>query len=163
MSIILLWRRNLLQRAISGQISSQMGVWVPSTEEDWRRIREHHFQALDVALLREDIDSARAERQRTRELASGCGKPWIEVCYEDFFAADLQLEARIEAVQKLFVFLDVGRLTDETLLAKMELFFDPAVSGFQNAAAYGKIPNIAEVERELGCSENGFVFDTPSP
>ena len=34
--------------------------------------------------------------------------------------------------------------------------FDPAVSGFQNEQWYAKIPNIQEVERELGCQETGI-------
>jgi hypothetical protein len=160
-AIILLWRRNLLQRAISGQISMQMGVWVPGMEEERRRIREHQFQPLDIPRLRAEIAAERAERQHVGQLAVACGKPWIEVCYEDFLAPNLPLEARREAVQRLFDFLQVGRLTHEAVLAQMDLLFDPSVTGFQNAAAYHKIPNIAQVEQELGSPENGFVFERP--
>jgi LPS sulfotransferase NodH len=158
-SIILLQRKNLLRRAISGQISAQIGIWVPSSKEDWRLIREHHFTALDIGQLRADIASERAEHDRVCALAAASGKPWIEVSYEDFFADGLPMERQLEAVQALFAFLGIDRVTDEARLAKMRRLFDPAYTGFQNAASYRKIPNIAEVERELGSVETGFVFE----
>ena len=82
---------------------------------------------------------------------------WREAAYEDFFEEGPP-EPRLEAVQSLLEFLEVGRATERELVA-MRTVLNPAVTGFQNAESYGKIPNIDEVERALGCAATGFVFD----
>ena len=69
---------------------------------------------------------------------------------------------RLRAVESLFQFLGVEPVTDPERLKAMKWLLDPAHTGFENAAAYERIPNIQEVERELGCAENGFVFESVS-
>jgi hypothetical protein len=155
--IILLQRRNRLRRAISVQISDQMQLWTPNTAEEFRRIREHKFQALDLAKLRAEIDGAATALDWARRELTAAGASWREAAYEDFFE-DGPPEPRLEAVQSLLEFLEVGRATERELVA-MRTLLNPAVTGFQNAESYGKIPNIDEMERALGCAETGFVFD----
>jgi hypothetical protein len=157
--IILLNRRNRLRRAISVQISEQMQLWTPTTAEEFRRIREHQFQALDLARLRVDIDGAATAMDWARRELAAAGASWREVAYEDFFDTRVSPEQRLEAVQSLLEFLEVGRATERELVA-MRTVLNPAITGFQNAEAYHKIPNIDEVERALGCAESGFVYDS---
>ncbi len=162
-SVILLNRHNGLQRAVSGQISAQIGIWVPTSEGHRQQIREHYFGPLDIPALREELAREKTEGQRTRDLLAASDRHWCEVFYEDFFAPQLALPARMEAVQKLFDFLQVPRVTDPERLRQMEWLFNPANTGFQNIAAYEKIPNIHEVEKELGSAENGYIFEPPAP
>jgi LPS sulfotransferase NodH len=156
--IILLQRRNRLRRAISVQISEQMQLWTPNTAEEFRRIPEHRFQALDLSRLREEIDGAASALDWARRELTAAGGTWREVAYEDLFEAGAPVEPRLQAVQSLLEFLEVGRATERELLA-MRTIVNPAVTGFQNAEAYRKIPNMDEVERTLGCAETGFVYD----
>lgn len=156
--IILLGRRNRLRRAISVQISEQMQLWTPNTAEEFRHIREHKFQALDLAGLRAEIDGAAAALDWARRELATAGASWREAAYEDFFETRVPPAPRLEAAQSLLEFLEVGRATERELVA-MRTMVNPAVTGFQNAEAYHKIPNIQEVERELGGAETGFVFD----
>jgi hypothetical protein len=159
--IILLHRRNRLQRAISVQISEQMQLWTPGTVEDFRRIRAHQFRALDLAGLREEIDDAGKALAWARGELAAAGISWREAAYEDIFEPALPAESRLEVVQSILEFLEMGRATVQEMVG-MRTILNPAVTGFQNAAAYTKIPNIHEVERELGADETGHVFE-PMP
>jgi hypothetical protein len=156
--IVLLRRRNELQRAMSVQISEQMDLWTPNTAEDFRRIREHQFQALDLGRLRGEMAWARENLEWARQHLRGVNACWREAVYEDFFAPGMKTEARLEAVQGVLEFIGGGRANERETVA-MRTYLNPAVTGFQNAESYTKIPNIEEVERELGCKETGFVFD----
>jgi hypothetical protein len=156
--IILLHRRNALQRAISVQISDQMQLWTPNTFEDFQRIRGHQFRALDIAGLREEIAGAGQAQAWARGELARAGVSWRAVAYEDIFDSAVPVDGRLEAVQGILEFLEAGRATEVEKVG-MRTLLNPAVTGFQNAAAYGKIPNIEEVERELGCAETGFVFE----
>jgi hypothetical protein len=156
--IVLLHRRNALRRAISIQISEQMQLWTPSTAEEFRRIREHHFRALDIPALRVEMQSAQEELDGARQHLKNANISWREITYEDFFEPRLSIDARLEAVQSLLEFLEAGRATDRELIA-MRTYLNPAVTGFQNVDSYTKIPNIHEVERALGSAQSGFVFD----
>jgi hypothetical protein len=158
-TIILLSRKNALQRAISAQISDQMRLWVPTSDADRRHIREHHFLPLDIAKLRDEISAEQAAYQKIREQIATLSTPLIETTYEDLFAPDLTIPARIAAVQVLFQFLGVRPLTDPAQLAAMQSLFDPAQTGFQNTAAYQKIPNIREVDQQLSSPQTGLLFE----
>jgi hypothetical protein len=156
--IILLRRRNELQRAMSVQISEQMNLWTPNTAEDFRRIREHQFQALDIGRLRSEMTWAQENLEWARQQLRSANACWREATYEDFFAPGMKTEARLEAIQGVLEFIEAGRASDRETVA-MRTYLNPAVTGFQNAESYTKISNIQEVERELGCTETGFVFD----
>ncbi len=160
--IILLHRRNGLQRAISVQISEQMQLWTPNTVEDFRRIREHQFRALDIAGLREEIAGADKALAWARGELAGAGVTWREAAYEDMFDSALPAEGRLEAVESILEFLEMGRATEVEKVG-IRTILNPAMTGFQNAAAYTRIPNIHEVERELGSEATGHVFAAARP
>ena len=71
--VVVLRRRNMLQRAISVQISEQMQVWTPWTVEEMRKVKEHRFGALDIGKLRSEIEGERANGGRMREVLSRVG------------------------------------------------------------------------------------------
>src|ERR1035437_6555384 len=155
--IIMLKRRNALQRAASERISQQMKVWTIYSEDDRRRIREHVFEPLNIAQLREDMAVVQAEERRFHEVIAASGKAWRQVEYEELFSPGVSVEAAIEVVQSLLEVVGVGRVTDQSRLESMRHLLDPAVTGFQNYTAYRRIPNILDVEKALGSEENGFV------
>ena len=155
--IVFLTRRNALRRAISAQISAQMQLWTPNTAAEFQRIREHAFGPLDIPSLREDVEKSLAADAWARDQLLLSGVPWREWAYEEFFDPSKAADPRIEKVQGVLEFLEVGRVADAEL-AEMRRLLDPANTGFQNEASYPKIPNIQEVERELGSATQGFVF-----
>ena len=157
--IIILKRRNALQRAASERISQQMKVWTIYTDDDRRRIRDHVFEPLNIEQLREDMAVVQAAERRFHELIAASGKPWRQVEYEEIFSPGVSVEAAIEVVQSLLEFVGAERVTDGSRLEAMRQLLDPALTGFQNYSAYRKIPNILDVEKALGSEENGFVFE----
>jgi hypothetical protein len=156
--IILLHRRNLLRRAISLQISDQMQLWTPNSAQDFRRIREHRFSALDLVKLKKEIEAARLGMAWARKELFSNGIRFRELAYEDLLEPSLTVESRIETLQSIFEFLGAGRETEQRPLAAMQRLLNPEITGFRNAESYEKIPNIREVEEQLGSIENGFVF-----
>lgn len=159
--IMLVARKNELQRAISVQISEQMQIWTPTTAEEFSRIRSHQFAPLDIGALRGEMSAAARAMAWARGQLSASAVSWMEVSYEDFFTpaeASAELEAPVERLQGLLEFLTVGRETDPVRLARMHELFAPEKTGFQNVQAYARIPNIQEVERELGNDQMGRVF-----
>ncbi len=154
--VIVLGRRNRMQRAISVQISEQMQVWTPWTVEEMRRVKEHRFGTLDIGKLRSEMEGERANGGRAREVLERVGGSFVEVGYEELFGAEgaaegaATMETRIEKVQGILEFLGAGRIKAPDRLILMRRLFDPGVTGFQNELAYGRIPNIAEVEGEFG-------------
>ena len=159
-TIIFLSRKNALRRAISSQISEQMGVWVRSSNIDSERIRAHQFQPLDIPRLRNEIAGSQKLLAEYRAALSAGSIPWREWTYEDFFASAMSLDARMHAVQNVLAFLGLPPVSEPDRLAKMHGFLDPTATGFQNEQAYNKIPNIQEVEKELGNDQTGFIFKT---
>jgi LPS sulfotransferase NodH len=159
--VIMLRRRNALQRAISERISQQMGVWTIYTEQDRRHIRQHQFGPLDIEMLRQDIAVVQAEEKRLYELIAASGKAWRDVSYEDFFSAAASMDSGMAVLQSLWKFLGVEALVDPARLEMVRQLFDPALTGFGNAGAYERVPNIQEVEKALGHDATGHVFGGP--
>ena len=156
--VIMLRRRNALQRAISERISQQMGIWTIYSEDDRRHIRQHQFAPLDVEQLRQDIAVVQAEEKRLYELIGASGKAWRAVSYEEIFSPGASMEAGMAAVKSLWEFLGVEALADPARLEMVRQLLDPAMTGFGNAAAYERVPNIQEVEKALGHDETGHVL-----
>jgi len=67
-------------------------------------------------------------------------------------------EEKLRKLNAIFSFLGYDEIKDETILEKMKTHFDPLNSKLNSEETYRLIPNIYEVERELGSPENGYLF-----
>ncbi len=150
--VIFLHRRNHLKSMVSAFVAEQTSVWTP--EEKAHKGEPKSLEPLDIEEMRKEIEYLKHDLKAYRLMAQQAGVPLLEITYEDLFA-EFEDEERLEKVKEIFRFLGVS-FPDEKL-AEIERLLSPKRKITGNGT-YDLIPNIKEVEQELGSEENGFLF-----
>jgi hypothetical protein len=157
--VILLTRRNELQRLLSHEIATQTNFWQP---ENIVRVGSsattRQLAPLDPASLHLGICRAREATELIRSALAANGTPFTELSYEDVFAPGADLARGLERVDEVLAFLGAGALPAGTTLARARHLLDPAIHKMNGELSYHRVPNIEEVEATCGTDETGHVF-----
>lgn len=150
LQVVLLIRRNLLQRRVSEQISEQLQLWHPLNADEQRRFETHAYQPLDFADLVWWIENEPRLLADCRHRLHRAGKPWLEVAYEDLYgpAAD-----STPAFASLCAWLGLPPLDPGWLQRQLHSY--PRTN---SPRTYRRIPQIELVEALLGSAETGYLF-----
>lgn len=157
--VVLLNRRNVLRRIVSDQIAHQAGVFHLWKDEDRVKRLAHRFQPLDINAIKEQLTSERDAIVTVERRLGDAGIPYKRLWYEDLFRADTD-DPKHEALGDVIAFI-TGRPFQPALLSPHSLTtINPAnaQTNVNSAAAYEAVPNIHEIENELGCAQTGFLF-----
>ena len=157
--VLFLNRRNILRRVVSSQISEQTKVWFLEDEEVRNKIRQFEFRPLDVDWLERQLACERKSLARQRELLLATKIDFLELSYEDLFEAPPTFEASLQELNRIFKFLGLAELTDETKLLEARRVFDPSQTRMNSEQTYWKIPGIKEIEQRFGSDETGWLFN----
>jgi len=151
--IIFLFRENFLQREISHFISLESGHW----GRDRSKVLAHKYKNMNINSIKKSINSNKAKVEKYKKILTENNKEFFEVTYEELFGLKL-IEEKLRKLNAIFSFLGYGEIKDKTILEKMKTRLDPLNSKLNSEETYRLIPNIYEVERELGSPENGYLF-----
>ena len=151
--IIFLFRENFLQREISYFISSESGHY----GRDRSKVLAHKYKNMNINSIKKSINSNKANVEKYKKILTENNKEFFEVTYEELFGLKLT-EEKLRKLNAIFSFLGYDEIKDETILEKMKTLLDPLNSKLNSEETYRLIPNIYEVERELGSPENGYLF-----
>lgn len=146
--IILMWRRNLLQTAVSIELAKFSGIWAI---QDTKNLKSAYVNMppIDLDMLRHHIKRVGREMNKYKALIKS--RPHIEVVYEDFYL-QMNLEKQLELLNKTFEF--IGLNPDEFNWAKIRSFLDKSSNKMNND--YKMIPNYNEIVK-LGNKVTGFL------
>lgn len=155
--VVLLTRRNHLQRIISHEIAAQTDIWQrPSrpgaAEED---IASTPLAPLDPAALRRAIERSRQATALAMAMLRSSGTRFREFFYEDIYAP----EHSLARVAEILGFLGAGPLPDDAE-ARARRLLDPGAHKLNGPLTYREVPNIAAIESACGDDETGHVFET---
>ena len=162
--IVLLHRKNLLQSALSNEIAEQTQFFnlpihaikaTGESEEQVRRvIKQRGLQPINIDRVRAKMQFKKTAMTHYKNFLVKNKKPFLEVSYEEIFA--LTRRERRQRVKEIFTFLGF-LIPNEEIMRKVDFFLSPDRK-INNAHTYQLIPNIQEIERELGGIQYGSVF-----
>lgn len=155
--VILLTRRNELQRQLSLEIAMQTNIWHLGNIASAGGVRT--LSPLDPVSLHRNICLAREATELVRNALRANRAPFAELSYEDIYTPSTDLSRALERVNETLAFLGAGPLPSGTPLVRAGHLLDPAVYKVNSELSYRRIPNIEEIETVCGNDETGHVFN----
>ena len=158
--IIFLTRKNILKSIISLRIALKTDIWsTRNTERHKKIILNNEFDPIPIRVLKEGIKKIKESRKFYRQFLKKNNLPFFEITYEELYGLEVPLDKKVEKIQEIFDFLGYERVTDPKILDEIKNSLNPEKRKINDFETYLKIPNIFEIERELGSKENGYLFD----
>lgn len=156
--VLFLWRRNVLRRAVSSQISKQSGVWDTDGETAKSDLRDFRFRPLDLEWVEWHVRRERASIAHRRELLARSDVDWLDLPYEDLYADDLTPPERWERLRRVLAFLELPDIADQEGIEAARRVLQPRRTRLNSVETYRRIPGIEEVERRFGSDETGWLL-----
>lgn len=154
--VIFLTRRNLLQSALSGEISRQAGHW----GTDRSRLLAHAFEPVSLGVLEDRIRGREEQTRHYRAFLKDEGIRFLDITYEELFGPRVSIPERLAVLDRVFTHLHLRMPADEQTRAQLVSWLDPAQTKLNTAETYARIPNLAEIERALGGRGWGELNET---
>jgi hypothetical protein len=157
-STIFLYRKNYLQAAVSAWIGKAAGTMVDKEKFD-RVMQDPAFttEPLPVEWARDTIEAWKKETEVYREVCNEMSPQALELTYEELFGPEVSMSARMARVASLEAALDLPPLADPERLVTRERALQPARK-MNDAATWQRVPNIQQVEAQLGSDDTGYLF-----
>lgn len=156
--LIVLQRRNLLRRYISGVISQQMRFWVGTREEFLARLENIQLRALDPATVCEEIKQDQIVMERRLQLIEANHIPAIQIFYEDLYGANTSPVEQFRLINRIVEFLGFSAVSESAFENQFLPLLDPDRNRWASLETYRRIPGIDAIECEAGSDETGWLF-----
>ncbi len=150
---IFLNRRNLFQTVVSGLIAEQTKKWIGNRQE----ILRARLEPLNPREVANRIDWLAKSVCRYRQFMIDHGLEFLEVKYEELYGPQISIHRKLQKVDQIFSFLGAGPPA-VTARKKIREVLDPASGKINSDSTYRRIPNVDELEKQLGSRETGFLF-----
>jgi hypothetical protein len=161
--IILMYRRNLLQRFISLNIAEQSHVWQPPSARIGRReVFASKFNAIDPVAVESYLHDEQGQLAALKKLCEGTGSPVYDLAYEDLYHPSLTSDDKLAKVNDILKFLGVDPFSGVEL-DEVATILSPKESKLNNDSTYELIPNAREIDRRFRSGVNGYIFETEHP
>lgn len=156
-TVILLHRKNLLQRIVSGDIGYQSQVWHVEDDGDRSKLLNHPFRPLDRTTIRERLGEERRAFTDVQRRLDQLRVPYKTVSYEELFSGASE-EQKLSIIGELIAFITKVPFQRQRLGDRALQVMDPAHTRLNSAQTYELVPQIHEIEEEFGCEETGYLF-----
>lgn len=154
--VVLLSRRNTLQRIVSLLMGEQTHIW-QLRRNNRGGVLDHRYEPLDKAEIRRELADERAASVSVKRRLDESGLPYMTLWYEDIFGSE-SVEQRVIALGEVIAFV-TGRSFRRSSLHRDALrILDPVKTRVNSADTYERVPGIQEVEKEFGSDETGYLF-----
>jgi hypothetical protein len=156
--VLFLNRRNTLRRLVSCHISHQVNVW-DTSDAARLKLAEFKFRPINIEWLRRNLQSEKQTISTYRQVMVGSGVDFLDLWYEDLF--DMADEnSRTKSLNRVITFLGGEPIADGRVRSLVNELFDPKKTQLNSAVTYSKIPNVDDIERQLGADDTGWLFRT---
>jgi LPS sulfotransferase NodH len=151
--VVTLRRRNLLEAAVSQMIAMQTDYWKREVatgpiDDRYRGLEPVPLESVVEMMSwfeRDVVEAAAIVEQRTDGRV-------LELVYEDLHLAPPPEQDRV--LDRLWSFLGVEPPDDATRIRRV---LDPGEVQQAGSSTYGQLPNLREIEAELGSDERGHL------
>lgn len=161
--IIILTRKNLLKSAISSLIAQKIDIWGVTKNHTLQKIREKILREINkpfpIKKIKEMIEKRKRASRHYKDLFKKNNYPFYELYYEDLFDPEIPLNKKIEKIQEIIEFLGYKKITDRRVLEEMKSLLDFNKTKINNRQTYNSIPNLSEIQRELGNDKTGYLLE----
>lgn len=154
LDVILLTRRNILQREVSHQMAVQAQIMHPVTPEQKASLANFAYQELDHSAIARCLRLEPVWLEDCRHRLRQARSRWIELAYEDLYAAD-DLQTRWQSLKTALNFVGIPCNWGPAQLQELDQICYPKIN---SAATYARIPGIEAIELLYGSHETGFLF-----
>jgi len=155
---ILLRRLNILKRLVSQEIADQTGIWHFWEESDRDAMRRATLKALNISALRSKLAEEKPFLAACRRRLKSSGKQYYELAYESLFGSRITRHEQLSVVNDVVAFLGLPEFDVDKRYGEVSELLRVSNTGSGAQDMYHRIPNIEEIEIELGRDETGWLF-----
>lgn len=155
---ILLRRLNVLKRLVSQEIADQTGIWHFWEESDRDTMCRATLKALNISKLRSRLTEEKPFIAECRRRLESSGKQYYELTYESLFCSCITRHEQLAVVDDVVTFLELPTFDADKCYGEVSELLEVSNTGSGARDIYRRIPNIDEIEIELGCDETGWLF-----
>lgn len=156
--VIVLERRNLLRRYVSGVISRQLDFWIGTRQQFQTRLESVHLKRLDPAVVLGEIEKDKAAMQQRMNFIRESNIHVMHLFYEDIFEKEITLARQFEIINKVLGFLEFHEVSESEYGAQWAALLDRDAYQWASPETYQLIPGIEELERDVGSDATGRLF-----
>jgi hypothetical protein len=156
--VILLERRNLLRRYISGIVSAQLNFWIGTKQEFHARLEEIQLKELDPSQVLDEMKKDKAGVEHHLQLVRARKIPVMHLFYEDLFEEGVALTEQLRIMNDIVKFLGFREVSENSLRSQWALLLDRDIYQWASAETYRMIPGIESLDTEIGSNELGWLF-----
>lgn len=157
--VLLLTRRNRLQRIVSFEISLQTNVWGFFNKGDREMISRYDFKPLRIESILAQLALEEEGTARTRDFLLKNGVEFLEVYYESLYGTSFSAQQRLATLAHIVGFTGHSGFSGERRVARIKELLDASNSKLNSEATYRLIPGIEEVDNRCGSDKDGWLFD----
>jgi hypothetical protein len=155
--VLLLTRKNILQRIISHHISKETGIYSLSGERG-HILQQMTLASLDVDQLETQLRCERSQIQHCRTRLRNNHISFMDVSYEELFLDPVGISSQLKKLNDVITFLGGAVLSDQNMPSKMINLLDPKKNKMNSCKTYMTIPNILNIEKSYGADDTGWIF-----
>jgi hypothetical protein len=156
--IVYLRRRNLFRRLVSVHVSNQTGIWGLFSQNDRPRVANCVFTSMDMDATKSQLDWDNRMLGYYQRLLVDSGSDFMELAYEDLYDPAATTERRLIVLNEIFAFLGADPIGEENAMLRVKELLDPTIMKFNSIETYRRIPGIADLEKECGSDEMGWLL-----
>lgn len=153
--VLLLSRRNLLRLAVEHAAASQQRPGPDSAAEIGNGIGEG--RGLDIARIRWHLNQIPPSLRTHRRALYVRNRPVLDLMFEDLFGPALETDVRRSALERIYTFFGCGIEDDTVDQARIDDWLAADPPGIPDERLRD-LPDIEDVEQQLGSDETGWLF-----
>jgi len=157
-AVISIERKNYLRRYVSGVISKQLAFWVGTQQEFRARLETIQLREIDREKVKTDIAVERTAFAALKTQLDLHSVPALHLVYEDLLGEDTNMLRQLEVMENVWEFLGVRKMTAAEFQEKCVQLLERDNYKWASPDVYRMIPEVDELEREVGCDETGWLF-----
>lgn len=156
--VVILERRNLLRRYVSGAISQQLEFWIGTRDEFLARLESVQLRELNPSVVAKEILNEKQAMADRAAVLMEHNIPTMHLSYEEVFGEDATDDKRYEIINNLLAFLGYAEINMPDYRIKVRDLFDKDTYQWASAEIYRRIPGIDRLNGEIGSNETGWLF-----
>ena len=152
-NLIFLYRKNILQRVVSGEIADQCKIWHARDPALVRDRETHKYQPLDKVKISRRLEKEGILLEHLIQRLTSEHPSWMPIAFEEMFSTDLAIDQSIRKVASVIAFLGL----DEADPKDLRRIIENGRNGV-SSTVYSQIPEIDKIEKSFGSDTTGYLF-----
>ncbi len=157
LTVVTLSRQNLLARVISNFLCRQTGYWIGTKEGFRHSLDSTRVSPISTLEVKRQIEQDQKEYANIHRYLRLMGIRHLNLVYEQLFSHNGTAGDNYVQVCRLFDFLSIENVSFSTFLRTFNCYLS-VDKKWADIDTLKRIPNICEINRELGSDEFGWLW-----